>query len=197
MNNSFCLQDLDVATNLNVDWERAKQGDNKEITKIIKQNIGSIRQNAIVSHAFDEDLFQHLLMITLEYAIPNFNSSKSRFNTFLNNFLESRKNNYFDKSKRQKKFYREALSLNYEYENNSTLDVESDEYVEDSLLEEETIKNIEKVLTDEQLFIVDNYYYKDLTYREIGEKLGVTPQAIGKKMQKIRKIVEKKVLNNS
>ena len=191
MNNSYCLQNLDVLENADIDWNKIKLGNENELTKLIKKNIGSIRQNAMVNQRLDEDLFQYLLVEVLEYGIPNFDKARSSFNTFINNLLQSRRLNYFNKAKNQKKFYNDALSLDYEYEENNTLDVPSDVDTENSVVRKDTLSRFDDILTEEQLYIIESYYYDDMTYAEIGSKLGVTYEAIRKRIIKIKKIIKR------
>jgi len=172
-----------------VNWEKAKAGDGDELHKIISNNIGTIKQVATTRRGLDDDLLQHLMLKTIEVGVNNYNPNRStRFNTYLKHVLESRKINYIE---RGNDAIDDCLSLNYEYEDDKTLEVESDKDTEATALNNSVVDFLKDKLDSEQLFVLECYYYEQCTYEEIGKRLGITHQAIGKRMKKIKKKLKK------
>lgn len=162
---------------------------------MINNNIKMIKKKAKVNQSLDEDLLQHLVLKTIDTAVPNYDpDSNNTFNTYLYYVLESRKNSYLKKGK---DILKESLSLDFEYNNDDdkskSIQPKSNKNVENTILNQSVVNYLKDILDNEQMFVLKYYYYKGYTYREISKMLDITYQGVGYKMKQIRKIIKNNI----
>lgn len=178
-----------------VNWEKAKNGDKKEVKKVIDNNIRTIKSSAKNNGYINEDLMQYLLLETIEKAIRLYKPEKAAFNTFLYYVLDSAVKDFYNSESDE--IMDNSISLDYEYEDGQTLDFEDDYDLEASYIDQNTIDYLYYHLNEQEARMIDMYYMEELTITEIAEIEGVSFQAIDYRLKKIRKklkgIIEKNV----
>lgn len=146
----------------------------------IEGHIPYVKSQSKVNGRFDEDLFQHLLTISVEEVDKNYNDDYA-LSTFLHQLIPSRRYNYLkDRNKN-------VVSLNDKNESGQ----ENIQLVQSNTrTEEEYITKEDQKIIMESLNKLDDKYQRTLmlrfsekmTLREIGDKLGCSYEGVRKRI---------------
>ena len=163
----------------------------------LKNNIGTIIQYSKISGNFNDDLFNEQLL-NFYKAKKRYNKARgANFNTFLHTFLKSRMLNYIRDKKynmvdNQMDKNENEISLGKDYLEQiaSNQDIEND-YIKNELIKD--INTIINKLDDRKRYIINERIYSDKTFRELGEELDISKQAVRQLYMKSLKKIKREL----
>lgn len=172
---SFQIKHSEGDKNLKIDFDKIRKDDKKEREKLLRKYLPLIKEKAKINGMIDEDLMQNMILAIYDNFLYNYNPKRGSFITYLYYKLESCKQDYF-----RKEGENPCRSINEVMSEGVPLDqcLESDVDIEEEVLNLLLIKDVLGDFSNKIQYIIKEYYIKEKTLKEIGEKLGFSYEAI-------------------
>ncbi|MTI61967.1 MAG: sigma-70 family RNA polymerase sigma factor [Firmicutes bacterium] len=187
---------VDNFDKINIDFQKAKEGDTNEQLKLILKYLRLIKKISTISGKIDEDLMQEIIIDLLVDILPGYDEKKGDFGKRLGIIAGNKKKNYL-----KYLHIRKHNSIDEKIEDGIEL---KDTLIEDINLEnqyinKETRKKLFELISQlkpKHQYMVNKYYLKDppLTLKEIGQQLGYSHEYVRQELKKVRLYLKRKML---
>lgn len=196
--NSFNLINEQVDTKTDINFKRIEDNDYIEKQRLVKKHLPLIKKFAKESSSgkINPDLMQEMILHTLEKVIPAFNTNKNiKFGTYLYQSLKY----YMINRKRDKITQSIGTVVSFDNEDTGLKEtIESNINIEEDITQKDLysyiIDNIEEEYGNRNVEILEEYYVKGKTYRDIAEEMSLTGAGVKHIADKTIKEVRKKLL---